>query len=77
MGVLQEIILLIYHTKIILWDMWLLHELLSTGNHTILFISTELIMIVLMNKILKYTHKTTILQVHYSLNKILEVLFMI
>ena len=35
MGVLQEIILMIDHAVVVLWDMQLLQELFSTGTQTI------------------------------------------
>ena len=77
MDLLQEIILLIYYIAVISWDVILLQELLSTGIHTNLFISTDPIMLGLMNIIFKTPHKTSTLPVIYSFNEILKVLFVV
>ena len=61
MDVLQEIFLTIYHIVVISWDIKLLQELLSNGIQTILLLSTDPIMFVLMNIILISTYKTSTL----------------
>ena len=77
MDVLQEIILMIDHIAIILWNVQVPKELLSTGIHTRLLFSTEPIMFDLMNIIVVYTYKIITLQVIYHVNNILKVLFII
>ena len=75
MGVLQEIIYIIYQIAIASWDIQLLLVLLSNRNHTGLTISTYTITISLMNRILVFPeNKNTPLALYYS-NKILKVLF--
>ena len=72
MGVLQEIILMMYHIVVISWDIQLLHESFSTGNQTSLFLSTEPIIFGLMNVIIVFPYKTITRQVFYSFKNILK-----
>ena len=51
MEMLQERNLMIDHIAVISWDMWLLQGLFSTVSYTRLLLSTETIIIGLMNKI--------------------------
>ena len=77
MGVLQKISLMIYHIVVIWQYMQILQELLSTGNQTILSLSTDPIMFGLMNTIFVSPYNTITLQVIYHVNNILKVLFII
>ena len=74
---LQERILLIYHIEVISWDMHLLHKLSSNGNHINILLSTEPIIFVLMDIVLISTQKKSTLEVLYSFDKILKVVFII
>ena len=62
---------------IISWDMRLLQEFLSAGIQTVIFLSTDPIILGLVNIIIVSTWKTSILQVIYYLNKTLKVFFVI
>ena len=77
MGLLQERSFMIDHRMVISWDMHILQELLSTGIHISLLVSTYPIILGLMNIILVSLSKTIILLVIYSFNKILKVFFII
>ena len=77
MDVLQEINLMIDHIGVIWWDIQLLQELFYTGNHINHLLFTGPIMFGLMNIILASPYKTSTLQVHYSFDKILKVIFII
>ena len=61
MFVLQEIMWIIYHTEINSWEMRLIPELFYTGNHASLTISTDPIILGLINTVLIYPHKTSTL----------------
>ena len=63
MDVLQEIILMIYHIKVISWDIKPLHYLFSTGNRITILLSTDKIMFGLMNIMLVSAYKRSILRV--------------
>ena len=65
------------HTALTSYDMQILPELFSTGSHTRLIISTDTIMIVLMNIILISPQKAITVPALYSFNNILIVLFFI
>ena len=52
MGLIQEIILMIYHIVVISWDMQILQELFSAENQIRLFLSTDPIMLGFMNIII-------------------------
>ena len=63
MDVLQEIILMIDHIKVISYSMQILQELLYTGIHTIILLSTGPITFGLMNVILVSPYNTITLQI--------------
>ena len=77
MDVLQERWFMIDHSKVISWYVQILKELLSNGNQINLFLFTEPIIFVLMNIIIVSPYNTSTLQVPYSFDKILKVIFII
>ena len=77
MDVLQERGFMIDHIAVILWGIQLLQHVFYTGSQPSLLISTDPIMFGLMNIIIVSPYNTITLQVIYSLNNFLKVLFTI
>ena len=76
-GLLQEIILMIYHIDVISWDMQLIQKWLFTGSQTIILGSKEPIMFDLINTIIFFPYKTSTLKVRCPIKNILKVFFTI
>ena len=77
MGVLQVRNYIISHIALTSWDMWILQDLFFNGNHTSLTVSTDPIMLSLMNIIIIFPQNTSTHTYHYSFNKILKIILKI